>query len=234
VDFSADPARVAELAPPGFTPRGDGGCTFFFCDWSSAADLDPRVKNDPAKGQYKEAYVVLHGKFEGRRAGRVPYIWVDSELSLLRGLIQGFPKKLGEVHMTRPVEIGRGGARKGSGERFAAHVSALGRRLATVSVTLREEAPGAQPANGGTGPLIHTRHWPSLEGETPAIHELSLVTVTGIENGRMWRGDATLEIGGSEYEELDLLAPVTVGSGWVYSTAFSVTGGKTLPIAGAR
>jgi len=156
----------------------------------------------------------------------------DSELSLLRGLIQGFPKKLGEVHMTRPVEIGRGGSRKAPGERFAAHVSSLGRRLATVSVTIREEAAGAQP--GGGGPLIHTRHWPSLENETPAIHELSLVSVRDVENGTMWRGDATLEFGTSDFEEVDLLAPRSVGSGWVYATAFSVVGGKTLPIGGDR
>jgi acetoacetate decarboxylase len=233
VDFTADPARVAELLPPGFTAKGDGSCTLFFCDWASAAERDPRVKDDPAKGQYKEAYVVLHGRFDGRRAGRVPCIWVDSELSLLRGLIQGFPKKLGEVHMTRPVEIGRGGARKAPGERFAAHVSSLGRRLATASVTIREAAPGAQPGGGG-GPLIHTRHWPSLEGETPAIHELSLVSVTDVENGPMWRGEATLEFGQSEFEELDLLAPRSVGPGFVYSTAFSVVGGKTLPLGGAR
>ena len=57
VDFTADPARVAELVPAGFSPRGDGSCTFFFCDWCSAADRDPRVKDDPIKGQYKEAYV---------------------------------------------------------------------------------------------------------------------------------------------------------------------------------
>ena len=207
VDFIADPARVAELVPPGFAPRGDGGCTIFFCDWASAAEHDPRVKNDPAKGQYKEAYIVLHGTFDGRRAGRVPYIWVDSELSLLRGLIQGFPKKLGEVHMTRPVELGRGGARKAPGERFAAHVSSLGRRLATASVTIREQAAGAQPADGGTGPLIHTRHWPALEGETPAVHELSIVPLRDVEIGTMWRGDATLEFGAAEFEEVDLLAP---------------------------
>jgi len=232
VEFTADPARVAELAPPGFEPRGDGGCSIFFADWASAADQDPRVKADPAKGQYKEAYVVLHGSFEGRPAGRVPYIWVDSELSLLRGLIQGFPKKLGAIEMTRAVELGKGGARKAPGERFAAHVSSLGRRLATVSVTLEDAPQGVFP--GGGGPLIHTRLWPSLEGETPAVHELSLVSVADVEFGTFWRGRAELELGSSEFEELALLAPRSVGPGWVYPMAFSVTGGKTLPLGGAR
>ena len=100
--------------PAGFSPRGDGSCTFFFCDWCSAADRDPRVKDDPIKGQYREAYVTLNGTFDGRPFGRVPYIWVDSELSLLRGQIQGFPKKLGDIHMTRAVDIGKGGRAEGT------------------------------------------------------------------------------------------------------------------------
>lgn len=232
VEFRADPARVAALAPPGFEPRGDGACTFFFCDWASAADRDPRVKADPAKGQYKEAYVVLHGSYAGKPAGRVPFIWVDSELSLLRGLIQGFPKKLGSVHMTRAVEIGRGGARKAPGEHFAAHVSSLGRRLATVSVVLDDAPQGVFPDGGG--PLVHTRLWPSLDGGGPAVHELSFVTVGDVAFGAFWRGPAQLELGFSEFEEIDQLAPIHVGPGWVYSMAFSVTGGTTRALGGSR
>ena len=231
VDFVADPARVAELAPPGFEPSGDGGCTFFFCDWASAAEHDPRIQADPAKGQYREAYVVFTGTFGGAPAGRIPYIWVDSELSLVRGLVQGFPKKLGEVHMTRPVELGRGGARNAPGERFAAHVSSLGRRLATASVRIEASVEGQLPV--GLRPLVHTRLWPSLEGDAPAVHELSLVAVTDVALGTVWRGSAELAFGASEFEELELLAPRRVGAGWVYSTAFSVTGGRSLPIGGA-
>jgi hypothetical protein len=232
VDFTTDPARVAELAPVGFTPRGDGSCSFFFCDWASAADSDPRVKDDPAKGQYKEAFVTLNGTFQGRPFGRVPFIWVNSELSLLRGLIQGFPKKLGDVCMTRAVDIGKGGARKAAGERFTAHVSSLGRRLATATVRLRETVTGALPA--GAGPQVHTRLWPSLADERPAVHELSLVTTTDVTFGSVWRGEATLELGASDFEELDLLAPRSVGAGWVYSMAFSVVGGMSLPIGDRR
>ncbi len=102
----------------------------------------------------------------------------------------------------------------------------------TTAVTLDETVKGALPA--GALPQVHTRLWPSLERDEPAVHELSVVTVTGVEIGTVWRGQATLELGSSEFEELDLLAPRAVGAGWVYSMAFSVTGGKPLPIGGAR
>jgi acetoacetate decarboxylase len=229
VDFTADPGAAAPLVPPGFEPAGDGSCSFVFCDWSSAADLDPRIRDDPARGQYKEAYVVIHGTFEGKRAGRVPYIWVDSDLSLVRGLIQGFPKKMGELHMTRPVELGRGGVRKEPGGRFAAHASATGRRLVTMSVTIEESVEKTYP-KGVAAPLVHTRLWPSIDRAEPAVHELSRGTITDFAIGTVWRGPAELHFGASEFEELELLQPATIGDGWVFAMAFSVTGGTSIAL----
>ncbi len=172
VDFTAAPDVVAALLPPGVEPAGDGSATFVFADWSSASDADPRIRDDPARGQYKEAYAVLYGTYDGKPVGRVPFIWVDNDLSLVRGLIQGFPKKLGQIAMTRPVEIGEGGVRKAIGSRFSAHVSSLGRRLATLSVTLEEEHEKLYPKGIAT-PLLHTRLWPAIDGDAPAVSELA-------------------------------------------------------------
>ena len=69
----------------------------------------------PRWGQYREAYCVLYGLFEDRKVSRIPYIWVDSELSLVRGHVQGFPKKLGDVFMTRPVALGARRRAQGGG-----------------------------------------------------------------------------------------------------------------------
>ena len=107
-DFTAEPERIAELLPPGMEPMGDGSGSFVFADWCSAADNDPRIRDDPAMVQYHEAYCMLYGVFDEKKVSRIPYIWVDSELSLIRGHIQGFPKKLGNIYMTRPVEFGKG------------------------------------------------------------------------------------------------------------------------------
>ena len=108
VDFTADARVVAALMPPGVEPAGDGSASFVFADWCSASDADPRIRDDPARGQYKEAYVVVYGTYDGKPVARVAFIWVDNDLSLVRGLIQGFPKKLGAIAMTRPVEVGSG------------------------------------------------------------------------------------------------------------------------------
>lgn len=231
VDFTADPAVVSELVPPGFEAAGDGSASFVFCDWCSSADLDPRIAGDPSWGQYKEAYVVLHGRYDGKRAGRVPYIWVDNDLSLVRGLIQGFPKKLGDIAMSRPVTIGNGGAKREAGSRFSAWVSALGQRLCSLSVTLDAEREGVYP-KGVAAPLVHTRLFPRIGDDQPAVHELSRGTITDFQVANLFSGPATLTFGDSEHEELAALSPIEVGEGWVGELAFSVTGGTVIPLDG--
>ena len=228
-DFSADPERVAELLPPGMTPMGDGSGSFVFADWCSAADHDPRIRDDPAVGQYREAYCVLYGLFEEKKVSRIPYIWVDSELSLVRGHVQGFPKKMGDIAMTRPVELGEGGVRKAIGSRFAAHVSSLGRRLATLSVTLEATLEKFYPPSVARPPL-HTRLFPSIDGDEPSVHEFQRARVAGFEIGTVFTGPATLEFGPSEFNEIDALGPLRVERGYVHSMAFSVVGGAVQPV----
>jgi acetoacetate decarboxylase len=227
VDFTAPLDAVAALLPEGMTPSPDGAASVVFADWSSASDNDERVLADPAVGQYHEAYVVLHALRGDKKVGRVPFIWVDSELSLLRGQIQGFPKKLGQIAMTKPVTLGRGGVRKQEGSSFAAHASSHGRRVLTASVAIQSTAERLPKA--ATLPLVHTRLFPAIDRPEPAVREFQLGAITNFECGTIYQGPAKLELGATEYEELAPLGPVSVGMGYVFSMAFSVVGGKVEP-----
>jgi acetoacetate decarboxylase len=224
VDFTAPVDAVAALLPDGMQPAPDGAASVVFADWCSASDHDERVLADPAIGQYREAYVVLHAMRADKRVGRVPFIWVDSELSMLRGQIQGFPKKLGQIAMTRPVELGRGGVQKKPGARFAAHATSHGRRVLTARVDL--EGTAERLPRAATLPLVHTRLFPALDGPEPAVHELAFGNIASFECGTVHTGPATLELGRTEYEELEALGPISVGPGHVFSMAFSVLGGR--------
>jgi Acetoacetate decarboxylase (ADC) len=224
VDFTAPKEAVAALLPDGFTPSPTGAASVVFADWCSASDHDERVLADPGVGQYREAYLVLHAVRADKTVGRVPFIWVDSELSLLRGQIQGFPKKLGQVQMTRPVELGRGGVRKAAGSTFVAHATSHGRRVLSASVAL--EGTSERLPRAATLPLVHTRLFPSVDKPEPAVHELQFGTIANFECGTVYTGPGKLELGATEYEELGVLGPVSVGAGYVFSMAFSVLGGK--------
>jgi acetoacetate decarboxylase len=220
---------MAAVLPRGLEPRGDGSASFVFCDWSSSADCDPRVIADPARGQYKEAYVAVQATLEGKKVARVPYIWVDNDLSFARGHIQGFPKKTGAIAITKAVSVGRGGPHLESGSTFSGHVSSLGRQLARGAVTLEELAPEGFVPQALRLPVWHTRLVPDLAGGEPLVHDLARNVVADFAVGQVWTGQGHLEFFTSEFEELAALAPVEITGGFRCSVAFSIVGAEVRP-----
>jgi len=226
IDFRGDPEAVAAVLPAGLEPVGDGSASFVFCEWSSSADHDPRLIADPARGQYHEAYVAVAARLEGTSVARVPYIWVDNDLSFARGHIQGFPKKAGAIAITRAVAVGRGGPRLEAGATFHGQVSGLGVQLARGSVTLEEPAPEGFIPRALRLPVWHTRLVPDLAGGPPLVHDLARNLVTDFAVADVWTGAGRLELFGSEFEELAALAPVEVTGGFRGSVAFTIVGAE--------
>ena len=229
IEFFTAPERLRALSPDGFTPNPEGRCVFIFADWSASSDHDPRLLEDPEFGQYREAMVGYAGTYEGRPFCRVPYIWVDNETALIRGHVQGVPKKMGRIFMTRPVEVGQGGVRKAPGGRFSAHLSALGRRLASASVTLEAEEGSDIPWFWRT-PALGTRLTPSSEPGAP-IRPMFHESLPGADavSGPVFTGEARLSFEESPFEELADLNPIRVGRGYVHAFGFSYVGGRTWP-----
>jgi hypothetical protein len=140
---------------------------FIWADWQSCA-ADKAQLLDPVLGQYKEAFVVVRCSYRGQTFSRCVYIWVDSDFAIARGLHQGYPKKLGSIHMTRPHPYGPA-PRVAPGGQFGASLAAADRRLAEARITLLEEAP----ANGfvNAHPMAHNRFVRSID---EAVHHSGL------------------------------------------------------------
>lgn len=224
IDYRGNRDAFAAALPDDMTPTDDADATFVFIDWSSASENDPRTAADPARGQYREAYVVIQATLDGNRAARVPYIWVDNDLSLVRGHIQGFPKKLGSIAISRAVTVGRGGPRVEAGAVFAGHVSSLGQRLAHGTVTLREQMPDGHVPKSMRLPIWHTRYVPDRAGGPPLVNDLARNVLADFACAGTWTGPATLDYFESEHERLALLAPREVLGGFRCSLAFTITG----------
>ena len=138
VEYRTDPARVAELLPAPLTPAPDdpGAVALIWADWQSCGD-DGAELLDPVRAQYAECFAVVRCSYAGQVYSRCVYIWVDTDFALVRGLHQGYPKKLGSIHQTRPHPFGRAAPRIAPGGRFAGTLAAADRRLAEALVTLR-------------------------------------------------------------------------------------------------
>ncbi|MFI6642820.1 acetoacetate decarboxylase family protein [Streptomyces sp. NPDC050504] len=201
VEYRTDPERVRELLPPPLELVDDdpGAVALIWADWQSCSTGRQELL-DPVRSQYKEAFAVVRCSYRGRVYSRCVFIWVDKDFALARGWHQGYPKKLGSIHQTRPHPYGPA-PRVEAGARFGATLAAGDRRLAQTVVTLREPSPTGGTVNAH--PMAHHRWLPSVEkGKGLALDELVESGAAAFEAGQPWTGDAELELFDAPTEEL--------------------------------
>jgi hypothetical protein len=155
------------------------------------------------------------------------YIWVDKDFAMVRGHHQGYPKKMGELYLTRAVRVGKAGPRLEPGGRFGATCAAYGRRLIDATFTITGTSDGAGFVNAL--PMIHHRVMPAIEGDgTDSLHELVTMSGFDAEVGPCWSGDATLAFHESPVEELERIAPIEMIGGYWREVGTSWKQGTTL------
>ena len=228
VEYRTDPDRVAALLPEGASLATDdpGAVALIWADWQSCGDDFSEI-TDPALSQYKECFAVIRCEWEDETWSRCPFIWVDKDFAMVRGYHQGYPKKLGEIWMTRPILVGKAGPRLEKGGRFGATVSRAGRRIAHARIELT--GPADTPGFVNAHPMLHSRSWPAIESDGSMSMD-ELVTMRGYDGeiADVWAADAELEVFDVPDDELTLLRPEEVIGGFYHRVAASWKGGTTL------
>ncbi|MFI7604300.1 acetoacetate decarboxylase family protein [Micromonospora sp. NPDC049366] len=222
-EFWTSPAAAAASLPTGLDPdpNSPGHGYGVFIDWQFNGGTDDYL--DPPYSQYSEFLVLLDAHWRGTPVAWCPFIWVDNDSSLARGWVQGFPKKLGAIKQTRAFAAeSLAGPVVGKGGRFAAVLSASGRRLAETTVTLDRTADRL-PAL--TRPIVNLRHFPQLaagQHDHPPVHELTMSVLTSLRFADTWVGTGDLRFLPAPREELADLAPQRVGVGFRGSLSYTV------------
>jgi acetoacetate decarboxylase len=222
VEFEADPARVAAFLPEPLTPSS-GRSVVYFAEWQYATDTGDEYL-DPVGSQYREAIFLVSAKYEGEDVAYCPFIWVDQDVSLMRGLIQGWPKQIGSVWLTRSYELSsKASPPLGAGGRFGATLAVKDRRLAEARVTLR--SPTDVAPSPGFARALNVRYFPDLTAghhDRPTVHELVQLKSRNVQFSTMWKGEASLELLDHPSIELAHLRPLRVLAGYRFSFAFTV------------
>jgi acetoacetate decarboxylase len=225
LEYWADPDAVAAFLPDGLEPFPDdpGRAAALFVDWQSCSGSGGELV-DPARGQYKEFFLVVNALLDGELVTTCPYIWVDRDFALARGWIQGFPKKLGSIWITRSfgLECAADPGLK-AGATFGGTCAAYDRRVAQGTVTL-ERISETGPTHNDP-PLVNVRHFPRLAAgrhDDPAVHELVRARSRDRAISPIWEGTASLELFGAGHEEHGALAPVRMGAGFRFTFAYTV------------
>jgi acetoacetate decarboxylase len=212
VEYRTDPARVAALLPDPLrlADTDPGAVALIWADWQSCSESRAELL-DPVRAQYKECFAVVRCSYRDRLYSRCVYIWVDKDFAVARGIHQGYPKKLGSIHLTRPHPYGPA-PRIAAGARFGATLAAADRRLAEAVVTLRE--PVADNGFVNAHPMAHHRWLPSIEpGGGLVLDELVSSGAASFEGGEPWAADAELRLFDASTEELaDLAVDELIGA----------------------
>jgi len=225
IEYWPDPEAAAALMPPGMIadPDANGRSFFWFLDWQFTGEHDELT--DPARYQYREAFVLVDAIWEGMKVTYCPYIFVDNDAALARGWIQGFPKRLGSIFQTRTFAApSPAAAPLAPGSRFGGSISSHGERIATGRVQLEEAI--ADPTTVFNRPTTIRRYFPQLvagKQDVPAVDQLTLSLTDNPAIVNLWAGSAELTIPEVAGEDMHLIAPRRVGRGYRFSMSYSVT-----------
>ena len=227
IEYRTEPGRVADWLPEGVDPAEEDpdAVALIWADWQSCAD-DGSELLDPVRSQYKECFAVVRCRFGGETYSRCILIWVDKDFALARGWFQGYPKKLGSIWMTRPVEVGRAGPRLEPGGTFGATLAANDRRLAEARFTIT----GPSDTGGFVNalPMLHSRWLPSIDGSGDSVSELVTMRSRDLELAQGWTGEAELTLFETPGEELASLRVVEPIAGYYRRVGATFAGGTSL------
>jgi acetoacetate decarboxylase len=231
IEYWADPAAAAAALPDGLVPHEDSGrMTAMFVDWQSCSG-DGSELLDPVGAQYREFLVTVAATHNGREVAFCPHIVVTADFCLVRGLIQGFPKKLGSVAITRTFGLDLV-ADPGlwAGSQFAGTAAVADRRVAQATVTLERTTETVSPHFAV--PVVNVRYYPRLaaSGRTPRRARRRRARTR-----RHLRPCHVGDLGGDRKlrtfdapAELHALAPVRVGRGFRFTYGYSINDLRTL------
>jgi acetoacetate decarboxylase len=222
VEIRVEVAAAAALIPAdtGLVAQGDRAA-IGFASWQFTRDGGEELR-DPVRALFHEAFALVGCTMAGRPAAWCPFMWVDQSVAVVRGLVQGLPKKHGAIRLLPPLSVGRG-SRLQAGGIVAASLAADDRRIATAVVTMRE--PVQSPPEIFLRRLVNRRLLPTLAPGTRGVDEMVISTLRDVEWASCWRGDAELELLPAPHDELSALAPREVLDATWFEYAETVAGG---------
>lgn len=228
VEYRTDPANVRAILPPelDLAPEDPGAVAFIWADWQSCSTGGAELL-DPARSQYLEAFAVVRCAYEGVTYSRCVLIWVTTDFAIGRGIFQGYPKKLGSIHMTRVMNHGKAAPRVEAGAQFGASLAAYDHRLATARWTLDKPVDTNGFVNGHA--MLHNRVMPSLDPTQESMSLAQLVTMGGVDAdlGQAWSAHATLDLNDSPWDEPASLLPVgEIINGYYREVGVTFNGGR--------
>ncbi len=225
--FRGEKEKLQRLLPEGLKIT-DGSGIAYVGEFISVSEKSPEaVYLDPAQTVYHEAAIGLACNHAGRPGVYFVFMWVDKDWSLIRGWLNGYPKKLADdIVMTKlhPLNPLTGGIKVGS--QLSGYATRHGERIFTVHVKVNRKGSSEDVIRFGS--TYGLRLFPATHPSQTHVQELVEVSKSPPKVDDVWVGEGELMLGNLHGEELDLLRPLEASYGCVYRTGFTISGAKVL------
>ena len=201
--YRADVEKLRDVVPKPL--EIDGGYVFaYIIEIISVNENDPNyILELPDAAQYHEAAFFVKVRYGGNSYAYCPFMYVDTDLSMLRGLLVGFPKKFAKISYTKIHPLIHGEPRNGL--KLVGYASRSFYRLLKISITLNGGKVNKIPLED-MGPILLPRYFPAITPELTNVKEL-IVLEPEIKT-IAWTGSAKIEISSGYNDILDPLKPI--------------------------
>ena len=213
-----DPLKA--LVPPPFEVD-DGTCVAYVCEIVSVAESNRGlVASRPDRTLYNEAAVGVKCRFRDKPGVYYPVMWVTTEWSLLRGLLNGYQKRLADrISMTKLHPLNPGLGPMVPGTAFGGSCVKGPAEALSLGVTVqREGSPSDLMSFGST---FGMRRFPQTNPSQGTVDEPVEMLKSNSKVSDVWVGAGSLKT------ELEVgeIRPI---SGAVYRSGFTISGSRVL------
>ena len=220
VYFQGEPKSLARLLPPSFIV-GDGTSMAYVCEIISVGEGGgDMVASRPDRTLYQEAAVGIGCRHGGKKGIFYPVMWVTTEWSLLRGLLNGYQKRLADrISMTKLHPLNPGLKPIAPGARFGGFcVKGPGQ---TLSLQVSIEKAGRPSDLQAFGATFGMRRFPGSDPGQGAVNEPVEILKSNSRISDVWIGTGSLKT-------RLRVGPVEPLYGAVYRSGFTISGSKSL------
>lgn len=218
--FTGEASKLQDLLPAPF--RVDGGlCIAYVCEIVSVGDSAAELAGTrPDRTLYQEAAVGVKCAFNGKPGVFYPVMWVTTEWSLLRGLINGYQKRMADrISMTRLHPLNPGLRPVAKGTEFGGFC-VKGPEI-TLRVKVKVERPGTQADLQSFGATYGYRRYPKTDESQLSVGEPVEILKSNARVSDVW-------VGSGEVATTLSVGKVEKVSGAVYRSGFTISGSRVL------
>lgn len=180
------------------------------------------VVEAPDQLYYHEGAFFVKVEYGGRLYAYCPFMWVDSDISLLRGLLVGWPKKLARVALTKLHPLLPGLERPRRGLRLGGYVARAGSTLYRVRLSLESDESTDTLPLLTEYPFALARYFAGIAPGTATVNEL--LEAQAEAKVEAWRGAGEVVVVGGVNDELESLKPVSDVVGYYFNMLLRLRG----------